>query len=136
MDQYLSAVVVAFITGVFGVIGIIVSKRQDKQLENLDKQTASFNKERDIKQKLLLKEKERETLMYDVMILTLETNLLILKNTHHDPEDDTQVFERSKNLRERYIELTDSIKEAAKEYDIVLEMGSQLRQEMKVKKHK
>lgn len=136
MDQYVSAVIVALITGVFGVISIIVSKRQDKQLENLDKQTASFNKERDIKQKLLLREKERETLMYDVMILTLETNLLILKNTHHESENDSQIFERSKNLRDRYIELTESIKEAAKEYDIVLEMGAQLRQEMKNKKHK
>lgn len=132
MDQYLSTVIVAVITGIFGVITLIIQKRQDKVINKIDEQSSFMNKEKDIRKRLNLKEKECEQLMHEIMILVLDTNLHILKNTQIQGAqipDDT-VFAESDKLKERFEKIRDEIQELDKEYDLVLDMTSQFRQEL------
>ena len=50
MDQYLSTVIVAVITGIFSIITLIIQKRQDKVINKIDEQTMFIEKERKLKQ--------------------------------------------------------------------------------------
>lgn len=132
MDQYIATIIVAIITGIFSVATIIIQKRQDKVITKIDEQTAFMDKEQDIRKRLTAKEKEREQLMYEVMILVLDTNLHILKNTESTEDGTTEdaAFNQSENLKLRFKELSDSIKDLNKEYDLILDMTSQFRAEL------
>lgn len=130
MDQYVASVMVAIITGIFSVVVILVQKRQDKVINELDEKTTFIDKESEVKKRLYLKEKEREKLMYEIMILVLETNLLILKNTDGASLTDQSFFERSKTLHDNYDSVTKNIEEISKEYDLVLEMTAQIRSQL------
>jgi hypothetical protein len=52
MDQYLSTVIIALITGVFSVITLIIQKKQDHIVSKIDEQTSFIEKEKALKQKL------------------------------------------------------------------------------------
>lgn len=136
MDQYVATVIVAIITGIFTVVTTVVGKRQDKEIDKLTKDTASINKEKEIRQQLLLKEKEREQIMHEVMILVLETNLLILQNTHKDSDNNDELFVKSKDLTKKFYELTESIKDISQDYDLILEIGAEYQKKLEEQQKK
>jgi lipopolysaccharide export LptBFGC system permease protein LptF len=132
MDQYISAVIIAAMTGIFSIITIVIQKRQDKIINKIDEQTMFIEKEKGLKQRLIQREKERESIIQEIMILILDTNLHILKNTQiagATVVDDT-VFERSENLKHRFSEVSTSIKEITKEYEMVLDMTNMFNKEL------
>lgn len=132
MDQYLSTVIIAIITGVFSTITLIIQKKQDKVINKIDEQTSFIEKEKDLKQRLSQKQKERDSIIHDMMILILDTNLDILKNSQlgKDVLMDEDVFEKSEILKKRFAEINDSIEDLNKEYDMVLDMTSQFQKEI------
>lgn len=132
MDQYLATVIVAIITGLFSVATIIIQKRQEKVITRIDEQTAFMDKEQDIRKRLTSKEKEREQLMYEVMILVLDTNLHILKNTEIVTGDtpDEAVYSQCKELKKKFNEVTEDIGKLSKEYDLIVEMSAKFRDEL------
>ena len=127
MDQYLSTVIIAIITGVFSVITLVIQKKQDKVINKIDEQTMFIEKEKGLKQKLTQKEKERDEIIHDITILILETNMTILRNDQQTNNIliDDDVFEKSSELKMKYNKVTEEIDDIAKEYNIVLEMTSQ-----------
>ena len=127
MDQYLSTVIIAIITGVFSVITLVIQKKQDKVINKIDEQTMFIEKEKGLKQKLTQKEKERDEIIHDITILILETNMTILRNDQQTNNIliDDDVFEKSSELKMKYNKVTEEIDGIAKEYNIVLEMTSQ-----------
>jgi len=132
MDQYISTVIIAGMTGIFSVITLIVQKSQDKVIKKIDEQTMFIEKEKGLKQKLIQREKEREAIIQEIMILILDTNLHILKNTQIAGATvvDATVFLRSDSLKQRFSEVTVSIKEITKEYEMVLDMTSVFQREL------
>lgn len=129
MDQYLSTVIIAIITGVFSVITIIIQKKQDKVISKIDEQTLFIEKENNLKQQLAKKESERDTIIHDIMILILDTNLDILKNSQimGNFTMDHGVFDKSDDLKRKFTEITHEIEHLTHEYDVVLEMNSKLK---------
>lgn len=132
MDQYLSTVIVALITGIFSIITLVINKRQEKVISKIDEQTTFLSRERAVKKQIQEKEKEREYLMHEVMILVLETNLHILRNTENGEggKPDDSVYARSGELKTKFEELTKAIRELNKEYELVMEMTEQFRAEI------
>ena len=132
MDQYISTVIIAGMTGIFSVITLIVQRRQDKVIKKIDEQTMFIEKEKGLKQKLVQREKEREAIIQEIMILILDTNLHILKNTQIAGATivDGTVFQQSENLKLRFSEVNISIKEITKEYEMVLDMTSVFQREL------
>lgn len=129
-------IVVALITGVFGVITLIVQKKQDKMINKIDEQTMFIAKEKDLKQKLAQKEKERNLVTHEMTILILDTNLSILRNIQNSGISiDNVVFEYSEELKKRYETKTEEIESITKEYEIVLDMTSQFQQEIRNQHH-
>lgn len=137
MDQYLSTVIIAVITGVFSVITLLIQKKQDKVINKIDEQTTFIEKEKMLKQKLTQKEKEREALIYQIQILILDTNFYILKNTNvagiNVPTD--EVLELSEELKKQFNTLNSEIVDIRKEYQMVLDLTDEFQREVeKVKK--
>lgn len=132
MDQWTSAIIVAFISGIFSIATLIVQKRQDKVVDKIDKQTSFMSTEKDIRKRLSEKEQDREHLMQEVMILVLDTNMAILKNnpgaeTASSIEDTVQ---KCNSLKQRYLEITKDIRELTHEYNMALEMSTHFQEEL------
>jgi hypothetical protein len=132
VDQYLSTVIIAGMTGIFSIITLFIQKRQDKIINKIDEQTMFIEKEKKLKQRLIQQEKERECIIQEIMILILDTNLHILRNTQIAGATviDDSVFERSENLKEKFSEVSGGIKETQKEYELVLDMTSEFQKEL------
>ena len=132
MDQYLSTVIIAAMTGIFSIITLVIQKRQDKIINKIDEQTMFIEKEKGLKQKLIHKEKERESIIQEIMILILDTNLHILRNTQMAGATvlDDSIFGQSESLKKRFTEVSSSIKEISKEYEMVLDMTSVFQKEL------
>lgn len=132
MDQYLSTVVIALITGVFSIITLVIQKKQDKVINKIDEQTLFIEKEKALRQKLTQKEKDRESIIHEIMILILDTNLYILKNSQISGNStiNDDVFTTSDNLKKRFDEVSDEIEMIAREYEIVLNMTDEFQREV------
>ena len=131
MDQYLSTVIVAIITGAFSVVTLIIQKRQDKVINKIDEQTMFIEKERKLKQDLAKKEKERVEIIYKVMMLILETNLAIIKMTDYpdNPNINQNMFEYSEKLKESFETISKDLNELNKEYEMIMNLTTELHRE-------
>lgn len=137
MDQYLSTVIIALITGTFSLITLVIQKKQDKVIKRIDDQTLFIEKEKELKQKLTRKEKERESVVHEMMILILDTNLNILKNTQiGDSTLNDDVFRISTELKEKFSKISGEIEDITKEYEIVLDMTSEFQKEIEKNRSK
>jgi hypothetical protein len=78
---------------------------------------------------LISKEKERESVIQDILVLILDTNLHILRNTQIAGAVlvDDEVYNKSEELKKKFFIITDSIKEITKEYEMVLDMTNEFK---------
>lgn len=136
MDQYLSTVVIALITGIFSIITLVIQKKQDKVITKIDEQTLFIERESELKKKLANKEKEREQIIHDIMILILDTNLHILESSSTDDKNVIkESIKSSEQLHEKYDKINDDIDEINREYEVVLAMTKEFQTELdKIKK--
>jgi len=132
VDQYLSTVIIALITGIFSIITLIIQKKQDKVISKIDEQTTFINREKDLKQKLAQKEKERELLIQDMMILILDTNIHILKNVNVSEEDDSvnEIYNASDDLKKKIKINSEEIEEITNEYNLLLAITNDLQKQL------
>ena len=138
MDQYLSTVIIALITGIFSIITLIIQKKQDKVISKIDEQTTFIDREKSLKQKLAQKEKDRDSLMQEMMVLILDTNIYILKNTDIKESDIPikDVYDESNKLKERFKSLNEEIEEINDQYSLVLDLTTELQKELERNKNK
>lgn len=135
MDQYLSAVIIAIITGVFSVITIMLNKKADKIDDKINKKNVFNEKEKALKQKLNQKKSEQENIIHDIMILILDSNMEILQNLiKTNPNLDTskldQMKEFSNKLKSDYKNINESIEDIRQEYEIMLDVAHKFQEEI------
>lgn len=130
MDQYLSTVIIAVITGIFSIITLLIQRKQDKVINKIDKQAIFIEREKSLKQKMRQKEKEREMIIHEIMILILDTNLRILKNSSSAAQLDNSIFDKSSDLQNKYNAVSKDIDDIVKEYDMVLSMTEEFQAEL------
>lgn len=132
MDQYLSTVIITLITGVFSIITLIIQRNQNKVISKIDEQSTFIDREKALKQKLTKKEKERESVLQQMMILILDTNIHILKNTNIGdgkiPIDD--ICEMSNKLKDDIKSINEDIEDINNEYALVIDITSELQKEI------
>lgn len=128
MDQYLSTVIITLITGIFSIITLIIQKKQDDVINKIDSQTSFIEKEKSLKQKLTEKRAEQEDLIHHILLLILDTNLHILRNTMIAGAivPDETVFQKSEDLKNQFKDLNQEIQDISKEYDMLLELAQDL----------
>lgn len=126
MDQYLSTVIIAIITGVFGVITAIINKKNNEVISKIDEQTRIKQRERELKKKLALKEKELNELNNKIRLLILDTNLYIIQNMNVSGGIDPAVLEESNDLKKRYDEINEEIKHIKTEQEAIATITSDI----------
>lgn len=126
MDQYLSTVIIAVITGVFSIITLMIQKKQDKVITKIDEQTKFIAREKKLKQQLIEKEREKDELINKIMLLILDTNLFILKNSDNSH---SEVFELSEELKKQYDQISSDIQKIKTEYEMVLNITAEFHQQ-------
>ena len=127
MDQYLSTVIISIITGIFSLITLLIQKKQDKVISKIDHQTVFIEREKMLKQKLLKKQEEQKDVINDILVIIMDTNLHILRNTMIAGATipDERVFEKSDELKNRFITLMGEIEELNKQYDMLLSLSAE-----------
>jgi H+/gluconate symporter-like permease len=125
MDTATSTIIIAIITGVFGVITAIINKNQKKLMVKVEQQNLLLKKEKSLRQQLNEKERERESIIHEMMLLILETNMNILQNQHADVLD-ANFFNRSEDLKRQFQEVTNCIDDIYKQYEMILDMNETL----------
>lgn len=132
MDQYLSGIIVTVLTGIFSVITLLINKDTHKITDKIDEQHNIFDREAEVKAKINEKEKEREMCINDIMMLILDTNISILKSEQFEGhiKINSDVFDQSTQLHEKFDLLTKEIDDLNKEYAIVIEMTSEFKNEI------
>ena len=132
MDQYLSGIIVTVLTGIFSVITLLINKDTHKITDKIDEQHNIFDREAEVKAKINEKEKEREMCINDIMMLILDTNISILKSEQFEGhiKINSDVFDQSTQLHEKFNLLTKEIDDLNKEYAIVIEMTSEFKNEI------
>ena len=134
MDESLSAVIIALITGLFSTVSLLIKTRQEKVITKIDKQNEFIEKEKNLKQHLVQCEKERLMIMQDIIILILDTNLRLLEKNDVIDDVDLLLFDRSKMYKEQLEENSKSLKEFGKEYEILLNLSNLFQQELEMLK--
>lgn len=130
MSPELATVFVALIGALGGIITAVITKRQKVVKATVEKQNIFIEKEKGIRQKLNKKQKEKEDTIHEVMILILDTNMTILKNTQGANKIDEDVIKKSEELKKRFVDLSESMNDIYKEYELVLEMTKSFEDEL------
>lgn len=133
MDQYLSTVIIALITGVFSVITLIIQKKQDKVINKIDEKTLFIDREKNIKKKLNAKQEEKEGLMQEMMILILDSNIELIKNVDasNDIKESLEVYIKyAEDLKSRLSNIKNDIEAINKEYSMMLELTAEAMKEI------
>lgn len=132
MDGNIATIIIAIITGIFGVITIVIQKKQDKVITKISEQTVLIEKERKLRQRLDQKKKELEAVTYKMIVLILDTNLSIFRDMpNHSVESEKDVHEASEKLKKEFHEITDEIERLTTEYNMVVEMTEQYQKDLK-----
>lgn len=129
MDQYLSAVIVAVISGVFSTIAIIIQRNQNKIVSKIDERSKVLEKEKKLKQQIAAKEKELQGVFYDISILVLDTSLQMIKI--HDPNGENiatskKFMDESTALKNKFEKLTEEIDELNMQYSLICDLTAGL----------
>lgn len=134
MDQYFTEILVCIITGAFTILSLYVQKKQDKVVEKIDKKTMFMEKEKLLQNKISTLSKQRESIIHNMMILIMDTNLELMKaietsnNTTIAASD--EVYRKAKKLKEEFDKNTSDINAINKEYEIVVEMAAEAQKEI------
>ena len=131
MSPELATVIVSVIGLIGTIVTALISKRQKAIKATVDKQNIFINKEKGIRQKLNQKQKEKEDTIHEVMIMILDTNIAILRNNQdNDNLENNVIYQKSEKLKKRFADISDSMDDIYKEYEIVLEMTKTFEAEM------
>ena len=136
MDQYLSAVVISLMTGIFSIITVMIQKRADKVVDKIDEQRHFIEREKRLKKALTDKTEERDSLMSEIMLLILDTNLFILKQTSSSPEESDSIesiAHHAAEIKDSFFRTGAEIKDIKKEYAMLLELNEDYAAEAKGK---
>lgn len=103
MNEYMSAIIVAIITGVFSVIAIIIQRKQDKVIKDIDEKSKILAQDKQLKQQIHAEEKKLELITYEMVRLMIEGTVALLAHTITDPNPE---------IRDQYIKRADELGES------------------------
>lgn len=104
MNEYTSAIVVAIITGVFSVIAIIIQRKQDKVLKDIDEKSKIIEQDRKLRQQINLEEKNLQLVTYEMVKLMIDCTMNVLINCANvqDPTAKDQYIQAANELKAKY----------------------------------
>ena len=131
MDDNLSAIIIAVITGLFSTLSLVIKSRQEKVITKIDTQNEIMQKEKALRDHLKECEKARMDAMEEIIVLILDTNLRILERYGNiDEKKDLPLFDRAVINKRRLEEVSNSLKSLSREYEMILDVSTLFQQEV------
>lgn len=130
MDENLSTVIVAAMTGIFSIITLLIRKKDSGVIEKINQQQSFFEREKKLKQELDTKEKILKKIFQDLDLLLVDTNIELIK-LHNEVDCETlnKLHRQHLEIKNKIINITNEIDDITKEYQIVILMTEELRAE-------
>lgn len=130
MDENLSTVIVAAMTGIFSIITLLIRKKDSGVIDKINKQQSFFEREKKLKQELDTKEKILKKIFQDLDLLLVDTNIELIK-LHNEVDSETlnKLHQQHVEIKNKIINITNEIDDITKEYQIVILMTEELRAE-------
>lgn len=130
MDENLSTVVVAAMTGIFSIITLLIRRKDNHVIDKINQQQSFFEREKKLKQQLDMKEKVLKKIFQDLDLLLVDTNIELIK-LHNEVDSETlaKLQEQHLAIKNKIINITKEIDDITKEYQIVILMTEELRAE-------
>ena len=125
MDQYLSAVIISIITGVFSILTIVIKKRNDSVMLKIDEKSKIIVAEKKLKQDLAVKEKELQTFIYRMTILIMDTNIQIMSNVPQGaPLNIDEYRNQAKEIKKAYEKTMEEIDDLNLQYEMIQQLSA------------
>ena len=130
MDENLSTVIVAAMTGIFSIITLLIRKKDSGVIDKINQQQSFFEREKKLKQELETKEKILKKIFQDLDLLLVDTNIELIK-LHNEVDSETlnKLHQQHVEIKNKIINITNEIDDITKEYQIVILMTEELRAE-------
>ena len=130
MDENLSTVIVAAMTGIFSIITLLIRRKDSGVIEKINQQQSFFEREKKLKQELDTKEKILKKIFQDLDLLLVDTNIELIK-LHNEVDSETlnKLHRQHLEIKNKIINITNEIDDITKEYQIVILMTEELRAE-------
>ena len=130
MDENLSTVIVAAMTGIFSIITLLIRRKDSGVIDKINQQQSFFEREKKLKQELDTKEKILKKIFQDLDLLLVDTNIELIKlNNEVDSETLNKLHQQHVEIKNKIINITNEIDDITKEYQIVILMTEELRAE-------
>lgn len=127
MDQALSAVIIAVITGIFSVITLLIQRKQTKDISKIDHQANALKKEKKLKAEMSKAKEDLNSTINQIMILILDSNLDIMKQLNvADNQSISQNIFEAEQLKQQYNMILAQIKDINNKYQTLLELTQDL----------
>lgn len=125
MDQYLSAVIISIITGVFSILTIVIKKRNDSVMLKIDEKSKIIVAEKKLKQDLAVKEKELQTFIYRMTILIMDTNIQIMSNFPQGaPLNIDEYRNQAREIKKAYEKTMEEIDDLNLQYEMIQQLSA------------
>ena len=130
MDENLSTVIVAAMTGIFSIITLLIRRKDSGVIDKINQQQSFFEREKKLKQELDAKEKILKKIFQDLDLLLVDTNIELIK-LHKEVDSETlnKLHQQHVEIKNKIINITNEIDDITKEYQIVILMTEELRAE-------
>lgn len=126
MDQYMSAVIVAVISGIFSTIALLIKRNQDKVISKIDEKSKLLRKEKKLKEQISKKEKELQFLLYEMTLLILDTNMQILDQTCSiDQIKKADFITKAEELKNEFKKISDEIDDLISDHELIVGLSSE-----------
>lgn len=130
MDENLSTVIVAAMTGIFSIITLLIRRKDSGVIDKINQQQSFFEREKKLKQELDTKEKILKKIFQDLDLLLVDTNIELIKlHSEVDSETLNKLQKQHIEIKNKIINITAEIDDITKEYQIVILMTEELRAE-------
>jgi len=120
-NEYSSNIIIALITGLLSIVTLLIQQKQNRVIDKIDDRTIFIENEKRLRRQIQDKEKEKNEIINDILILILDTNVDILDKDDQSPD----MRRTAEDLKRRYDSICEEISDIESQYAIVLDMSKE-----------
>ena len=129
MDENLTEIIIALITGMFSILMIITNRRNDKVTDNIEKKSVLLSKREVIKSKMDMIARDREMIIHNMMILILDSNIEVMKimdaSTNEESEVHKRIYHDAEDLKKQFDDTNTRLKDIESDMKMIQELISE-----------
>lgn len=129
MDENITEIIIALITGMFSILMIITNRRNDKVTDNIEKKSVLLSKREVIKSKMDMIARDREMIIHSMMVLILDSNIEVMKimdaSTNEKSEVHKRIYNDAEDLKKQFDDTSARLKDIENDMNMIQELISE-----------